>query len=91
LEDLESEDCETKDDYTDFVEYLNNGPREIGLRMTTGADKRIRTEFVNPDMIVDDGLVLELELELKLDSMRTKKIGSMGDASITKSVSDRPP
>jgi hypothetical protein len=53
LEDWESEDCETEDDYTDdLVEYLRDELRDVrtpdGDRRLT-VEKRVRTEFGIPD------------------------------------------
>ena len=65
LEDWESEDCETEDDYTDdLVDYLRD---ELDVRAPDDdrrirVAKRIRTEFGNPDVLIDDRLALELKL-----------------------------
>jgi hypothetical protein len=66
LEDWESEDCESEDDYTDdLVGYLRDELRDIeapddGRRIRV--EKRVRTDFGIPDIIIDDRLVLELKL-----------------------------
>jgi hypothetical protein len=66
LEDWESGDCETEDDYTDdLVEYLRDELRDMRApdddrRITV--ENRVRTEFGVPDILIDDRLVLELKL-----------------------------
>jgi hypothetical protein len=66
LEDRGSEGCEDEDDYTDdLVDYLRDELQDVRspdddrrIRM----EKRVRTEFGSPDIIIDDRLVLELKL-----------------------------
>jgi len=66
LEDWESEDCESEDDYTDdLVGYLRRELRNVeapddGRRIRV--EKRVRTDLGIPDIIIDDRLVLELKL-----------------------------
>ena len=66
LENWESEGCESEDDYTDdLVDYLCDELREIeapdnGRRIRVA--KRLRTQFGNPDVLIDDRLALELKL-----------------------------
>jgi len=66
LEDWESEDCEDEDDYTDdLVGYLRDELREVRAPdddRRIRVEKRVRTAFGNPDIIIDDRLALELKL-----------------------------
>jgi hypothetical protein len=65
LEDWESEDCETEDDYTDdLVEYLRTELHDVRTDddRRIRVEKRVRTEFGIPDVIIDDRLALELKL-----------------------------
>lgn len=63
----ESEPCETEDDYTDdLAEYLRDELRDVRSpdddRRRIRVEKRVRTDFGVPDIIIDDRLVLELKL-----------------------------
>ena len=66
LEDWEAEDCDNEDDYTDdLVDYLRDELAHVrapddGRRISV--EKRVRTEFGVPDVIIDDRLALELKL-----------------------------
>jgi hypothetical protein len=66
LEDWESDDCENEDDYTDdLVDYLRDelrGVRAPDDDRRIRVEKRVRTDFGIPDIIIDDRLVLELKL-----------------------------
>lgn len=66
LEDWESEPCEVEDDYTDdLVGYLREELRDVQSPdddRRIRVEKRVRTEFGNPDIIIDDRLALELKL-----------------------------
>lgn len=66
LEQWESEDCEDEDDYTDdLVDYLRDELRAVRSPdddRRIRVEKRVRTKFGNPDIIVDDRLALELKL-----------------------------
>ena len=66
LEHWESEPCETEDDYTDdLVDYLRDELRDVRAPdddRRIKIEKRVRTDFGNPDIIIDDRLVLELKL-----------------------------
>lgn len=66
LEDWEAEGCDDEDDYTDnLVDYLRDELRDIRAPdddRRIRLEKRVRTEFGNPDIIIDDRLVLEIKL-----------------------------
>ena len=66
LEDWESEPCATEDEYTDdLVDYLRDELRDVRAPdddRRIRVQKRVRTDFGVPDIIVDDRLVLELKL-----------------------------
>lgn len=66
LEDWESEQCETEDDYTDdLVEYLGEALREARSPdddQPITVEKRVLADFGGPDIIIDDRLVLKLKL-----------------------------
>src|SRR4029077_7611406 len=66
LDDWESAPCETEDDYTDdLVDYLREALRDVRAPddyRRIKSEKRVRTAFGNPDIIIDDRLVLELKL-----------------------------
>ena len=66
LDDWESEPCESEDDYTDdLVDYLRDEVLDVRAPdddRRIKVEKRVRTEFGVPDVIIDDRLVLELKL-----------------------------
>lgn len=66
LEDWESEHCEHEDDYIDdLVDYLRDELHDLSAPdddRRIRVEKRVRTDFGVPDIIIDDRLVLELKL-----------------------------
>jgi hypothetical protein len=66
LEGWEAEDCDNEDDYTDdLVDYLRDELADVRAPdddRRIRVEKRVRTEFGVPDVIIDDRLALELKL-----------------------------